>query len=229
MFGVIGLHDLDLGDEISASTCRASAVPQGFWDDMQWLNTPSDRQAIFVAPYLPPGGLLGGSSEGAPKMSKLQALAAARKKKTQEQKLASTEKVEATMAGLAISTTDGAADGTSLPKTGTPQRTYPPRKRKDESPHEKTVQPPQPNEMIPPDQAHVEQVRLPEVETAAPSAFANTVFGESTPQPSQMHFTLPYLKGHVMDSTDAFSGPSPDDVVMAAQSKGSGNTSHKKM
>ncbi|CAN8098519.1 unnamed protein product [Discula destructiva] len=53
-----------------------------FFADMPWLNIPEDRRTTFIAPPRPRGRLLGGSST--PKLSKLQALAAARKRKADE-------------------------------------------------------------------------------------------------------------------------------------------------
>ncbi|KAH6843116.1 hypothetical protein B0I37DRAFT_212366 [Chaetomium sp. MPI-CAGE-AT-0009] len=56
-----------------------------FFQDMPWGNIPKHRETTFIAPQMPRGGLLGGSG-APPKMSKLQALAAARKKKAEEKK-----------------------------------------------------------------------------------------------------------------------------------------------
>lgn len=78
------------------STYAPSALPpvtssfagthESFFSDMPWLDVPQHRTTTFLEPIRPRGGLLGGG-DGAPKMSKLQALAAARKKKTEEKKL----------------------------------------------------------------------------------------------------------------------------------------------
>jgi elongation factor 1 alpha-like protein len=65
-----------------------------FFQDMPWGNIPKHRETTFIAPQMPRGGLLGGSG-APPKMSKLQALAAARKKKAEEKK-AIDEKAEQT-------------------------------------------------------------------------------------------------------------------------------------
>lgn len=54
-----------------------------FFRDMPWGNIPKHRETTFIPPSMPRGGLLGGSG-APPKMSKLQALAAARKKKLEE-------------------------------------------------------------------------------------------------------------------------------------------------
>ncbi|KAM0316730.1 hypothetical protein ACHAPQ_011245 [Fusarium lateritium] len=74
-------------------------VPAWYFDDMPWLNVPRERQADFVEPERPRGGLLGGG-EGITKMSKLQALAAARKKKIDEKK--ELERVEQGVQNLSV-------------------------------------------------------------------------------------------------------------------------------
>jgi elongation factor 1 alpha-like protein len=62
---------------------RRTSYISHLFRDMPWGNIPKHREATFVPPPMPRGGLLGGSGT-APKMSKLQALAAARKKKAEE-------------------------------------------------------------------------------------------------------------------------------------------------
>ncbi|KAL7622315.1 hypothetical protein AAE478_007819 [Parahypoxylon ruwenzoriense] len=56
-----------------------------FFNDMPWLNIPKDRETVFIEPPRVRGGLLGGASAPG-KISKLQALAAARKKKAEDRK-----------------------------------------------------------------------------------------------------------------------------------------------
>jgi elongation factor 1 alpha-like protein len=85
--------------------------------DMPWGNIPMHRQTTFIPPRMPRGGLLGGSG-APPKMSKLQALAAARKKKAEEKK-AIDDKVERTRAkveGLAVE--DPPTGKENVPLTG---------------------------------------------------------------------------------------------------------------
>jgi elongation factor 1 alpha-like protein len=217
-------------DYTLADTCTSSGIPMGFWDDMRWLNVPADRQTIFLEPLYPRGGLLGGSPDAAPKMSKLQALAAARKKKAQEQKNSTgPEDVDKPMADLSISQAieDLATQPVQRPTASTAKespRTYPVRKRKNSDPHQKTSQPAQPEvpTSVEPVQLHIP---LPSIEQAKPSAFASIMFGSTEPNQSRHStsslFTLPYLANTSMNSTDAFAGPSPDDIVLAAQSKGS--------
>ena len=200
---------------------------------MRWLQVPSERQTIFVESPYPRGGLLGGSPDTVPKMSKLQALAAARRKKAQEQKSsASMEVVEKPMEELAISHTSENGDrgfssdaANSAARTG--PREYPMRKRKNSSPHRKTPQPVEPVEQTSPRTVE-NRIPAPSIEQAKPSDFASTLFGNSKPShihsPPKALFTLPYSANPSAHSTDAFAGPSPDDVVLAAQSKGSAHS-----
>jgi elongation factor 1 alpha-like protein len=188
---------------------------------MPWLHTPLDRQTTFIAPLYPRGGLLGGSSGGAPKMSKLQALAAARKKKAQEQKSSGSTGVETPMAKLTLDSSKSADQ-----KAGS-SRGFPQRKRKDSNPHEKV---PTPIEReFSKEESQDTPMETPPLDQAKPSAFANIMF--STPsKPSSKpdsFFTLPYNATPVTN-TDPFAGPSPDDVVIAAQSKGSTTSASKK-
>lgn len=206
-------------------------VMADFWKDIQWLNIPEERRGTFIEP-LYPRGLLGGNPDAPPKMSKLQALAAARKKKAEEQKKASgPEEIAKPMAALTLSNsanTERSLIGSSnhretpLSQTSGKENAQSTSglKRKDSSPHSKTPRPSTPVVQV---ETQVEPlIEEPFVETAVPSAFAMTMFGgdlASSRQHSAATFSLPYgdVRGQ---STDAFAGPSPDDVVKAAQSKG---------
>ncbi|KAI9742998.1 MAG: Hsp70 suppressor, GTPase facilitates ribosomal subunit dissociation [Claussenomyces sp. TS43310] len=232
---------LSVGDR--HATVSRTPVPADFWDDMRWFHTSIERHSSLVPPSQPRGGLLGGASEGPPKVSKLQALAAARKKKALEQKSSSSvEAVDKPMAHLTITdslgdshrstsmsglTVDGHAP-TTLPKET--QRTYTPRKRKSSSPHKKQGQPTEPPQIIPSPPVK-DQPPAPHIAKADPSAFANTIFGSDASPAPQKHlgslFTLPYSIHPFVHSTDAFAGPSPDDVVIAAQSKAANAKSSK--
>lgn len=194
-----------------------------FFQDTPWLNIPTERQAVFIEPLYPRGGLLGGSSAGAPKMSKLQALAAARKKKAEEQKSFSFgNEVSKPMAEMTLA--EETQKDATKEKSPEPQqaRTYSARKRKNSSPHKPTD-----SDSAAPIQPAVESVPLPSgppIEQGKPSAFANAMFGgrDTAPQSSPPAlFSLPYVRDVSIEPTNAFSGPSPDDVVIAAQSKGS--------
>ena len=200
-----------------------------FFKDSPWFNIPKERQAPFLAPLYPRGGLLGGSSDGAPKMSKLQALAAARKKKAQEQRSSGSSGMEnptlnedQQMGNGKIPEKNSAESARSQKL---PPRGFPLRKRKDSSPHEMTptVAPAErDSEQRSSSETPVENAPL---DQAKPSAFASTMFSTVASAPPHHHpdsiFTLPYVATAATPSTDPFAGPSPDDVVIAAQSKGS--------
>lgn len=200
---------------------------------MRWLHIPDERQTRFLEPSYPHGGLLGGSPDAVPKISKLQALVAARKKKAQEQKSGtSLEGVENSMKEPRLSQTPEIRDEKSLSRVANsaPQnsnRTYPVRKRKNSSPHRKSSKSSDSIEEISP-QPLVYSIPAPTVEKAKPSAFASTMFGNSEPAPLHAPLKalsiLPYLANPSAHSADAFAGPSPDDLVLTAQSKGSAHS-----
>ncbi|KAK4191000.1 hypothetical protein QBC35DRAFT_539711, partial [Podospora australis] len=188
-----------------------------FFRDMPWGNIPKDRETIFIPPPKLPGGLLGGSG-APPKMSKLQALAAARKKKLQDK--SSEEQVEQTRNQMTdLSVTDNAAGKENAPLAGafskrlktsssTAQGRVPiiATEPRAESPS----QLPNTEEPVP------EPLKNIELKKAQPSAFAQTLFGPSTLiSPPQDSITLS-LSPSVLE---AFSGPSPDDRVLTAQAK----------
>jgi elongation factor 1 alpha-like protein len=201
-----------------------------FFKDTPWLNVPVERQAVLIPPLFVRGGLLGGSSDGAPKMSKLQALAAARKKKTLEQKSGSSTGVEQPMAKLSLdqSNPDNPIRDTTItdpiPVVKSGSRGFPIRKRKDSNPHEKIPKVPHDRELH--QTTSENSMESETVDQAEPSAFANTMFGNtssSLPRRTDNLFSLPYVAAAAAAplSADPFAGPSPDDVVIAAQSKGS--------
>lgn len=224
----------DFGPHFTSSTdsfpiFKKPRIPASiYFSDMPWLNTPKDRHTTFVEPERLPGGLLGGS-ETAPKMSKLQALAAARKKKNDEkkvqEKLAQTENGvknlslsdERQKENFAPSSTQNlrkrTLDGQVLQPIAidTPAPTL-------EASQTEQMNVPQDTEMKIDEDEPMVMVRK-----YAPSAFAATLFG---PAPGanmarrQDFFAMPYASSSSF-SANAFSEPSPDDVVLAAQSKGS--------
>jgi elongation factor 1 alpha-like protein len=120
-------------------------------------------------------------------MSKLQALAAARKKKAQEQKANEGTGAEKPMAGLTLN--EGRmGNGADAPKPAS--RSFPLRKRKDSNPHEKIPKaPPVDTEQNDPDT----QMDITPLDQAEPSAFANTMFSNPTRQHPSNLFTLPYV------------------------------------
>jgi len=212
--GCRGSHANALDSGVRKEECSNPFSVKDFFKDMPWLHTAQDRQATFIAPLYPRGGLLGGSSDGAPKMSKLAALAASRKKKAQEQKTGGGTGVEAPLAKLTLDSSKSTDQKASF------SRGFPQRKRKDSKPHEKAPTPVE--RESPKDESQDIPMETPPLDQAEPSAFANIMFStpsKASPKPDSF-FTLPY-NAKPITSTDPFAGPSPDDVVMAAQSKGS--------
>ncbi|TLD25272.1 hypothetical protein PspLS_06110 [Pyricularia sp. CBS 133598] len=203
--------------------------PVSFWfDDMPWLNVPEHRRAEFIAPELPRGGLLGGSG-AAPKMSKLQALAAARKKKASEKKIEEAEtSPEQQMSSLSLQSSQTKV--TATPKLGASFK-----QRKEAAFDSSHCRPSQAVPVAKPEVPTMDgtademytrttsnETEFNTKEVAEPSAFARTLLGprftSESSQGQQQSFGLPYL---VMDPSisDIFSRPSPDDRVMTAQAQ----------
>ncbi|OBT56586.1 hypothetical protein VE04_03288 [Pseudogymnoascus sp. 24MN13] len=215
------------------TTCSNPFIPADFWKDMSWFNVPEHRRTTFIEPLYPRGGLMGGNPEAAPKMTKLQALAAARKKNAQEQKNnAGASDVTKPMAGLSLGAKSGNDESSARSSASTVPsgsrtasgkentvRKYTGLKRKDSSPHKQESRPPA---SVPASPSPPPIEPIPEVEAAAPSAFAATMFGDTLPslrQAPSAAFTLPYSDPHLQPTDDAFAGPCPDDEELAAQSK----------
>lgn len=194
---------------------------------MPWLNTPKERQTIFVEPSRPRGGLLGGSSASSGKMSKLQALAAARKKKAEDQK---SEKV--------VKETTQQVDKLSLTSPALKENVRPLGSAFGKRPAETKAaerlgqQDKEPKPEPPPEKVATQSTQqasspttenMSPLENTAPSAFAQALLGPTTtsiaPAPRNQ-YPFPYMN-FTSSVTDAFSEPSPDDKVLTAQSKGS--------
>ncbi|KAF5666025.1 elongation factor 1-alpha [Fusarium heterosporum] len=192
-------------------------VPAWFFNDMPWLNVPRERQAVFIEPERPRGGLLGGG-EGAPKMSKLQALAAARKKKIDEKK-----ELEKAEKGLETLSVDDSGKENHPPLSQKRHRTQPTPQVKSplsDIEHKITIDDNKTQDVGPPSKGGLVYEDLPVVVSeAAPSAFARTLFG-SAPDKTQTPgvFAMPYTSSSSFVA-QAFAEPSPDDVVLAAQAK----------
>ena len=196
---------------------------RSFFDDMPWLNTPQDRQTVFVEPWRPRGGLLGGG-EGTTGMSKLQKLAAARKKKNEQAK--SQDKTGQAVEGIRKLAISESTDQKPLPlakrqkissSSGTPLQQRP-------DSQEETGEAKQENEPTVTPSPGEESGQTAEVAPvrAAPSAFARTLFGSAPASKATRRdvFPMPYTSSSSF-SAKIFSEPSPDDIVLAAQSKGS--------
>ncbi|KAI1848917.1 hypothetical protein JX265_001248 [Neoarthrinium moseri] len=205
-----------------------------FFQDMPWLNVPQDRQTNFVQPLYPRGGLLGGSG-APPKMSKLQQLAAARKKKADEQKLGDKSKGDDSKPQVKDATKQmgkmslGLKDSGKTPRPATSSLpssvaeadvapiTPESRKRRNSD----LLQLQGPGAKSPPGVPDTSVEEPSPVATAAPSIFAQTLLGSAPPAPPVPRtFAFPYT-AFAPSVSDAFSGPSPDDVVLNAQAKAS--------
>lgn len=216
---------------------QPSIKPADWFNNVPWFGLAPERAASIVTEHTrPPLCLLGGTG----KPSKLAALAAARKKKEAEQKAAQSDKPAGTPSLLDRL----GAKSSQLPlqpqpdqeniKPGEPQqsalRTFPIRKRKSPSPpppvEERRPSPPEPTPAV-----ISESVARPSQDIrAGPSIFASTMCGGSSRRrpshqeaPRTSADILPAIYGQEANlaNDNAFSGPSPDDVVMQAQAKGS--------
>ncbi|GKT46452.1 HBS1-like protein [Colletotrichum spaethianum] len=236
-FGLGGING-EVGEYDTASTSEypiqrvVSLSPASFFHGISWMNVPSNRQAVFVPPRPLPGGLLGGG-EG-PKLSKLQALAAARKKKTADAKKPDdkVDRAEKRMSALAIDepSKENQRSGSSI----LAKRQKLAEDSASGSQSSTPVSPPQqegksvPNPVdMDVDQSHVPSAGTGEqdeddcfvVPSTRPSAFAQTLFGpaQDTAATSQT-YTIPYMESSTFVPS-AFTQPSPDDIVLAAQAK----------
>lgn len=196
-----------------------------FFADMPWLQTNADRRSTFTAPWTPPGGLLGGS-EGAPKMSKLQALAAARKKKTEQKKEQDKElQAEKGLKDLSISSKEPAEQTAPAKSAPSASAAVPTPMRKQSEPQTDV---PDTTDGFPADNEDyaMHGVEVPvggTTQRSAPSAFARTLIG-SAPGGTQTQRQDTFAMSYTSSSSylaSAFSEPSPDDIVLAAQAKGS--------
>ena len=206
------------------------------FDDMPWLNVPHHRQAVLLAPPRPRGGGLLGGGE-APKMSKLQALAAARKKKAEDKKGQDrTAQVEGSMKRMSITEGPSKESTDSSPNPAKRQKntendTLEPRQTETSSQSAAISQTKQldasrddvaaqPTSLASPSPPAVVQVS---VARSYPSVFAQTLCG-SAPDARRANrsdvFAMPYASSPAFRA-EAFSEPSPDDIVLAAQAKGS--------
>lgn len=224
--------------------CDGTFSVGGYFKDAPWLNIPEDRRGeILIEPLYPPGRLLGGSpSQG--KVSKIAALAAARKKKGN----GATKSIpQRSMTSVALldklsgrnSSTASSDPALSVSETIHSESTGEDRVLKTQA----SAHPSQKDGWQITDsklevERHVRVLRQlptasspsPRVPTvapvAAPSKFAKVLFGDSVfwqklpPVASfQPYYMVP--QGPKFTNSEAFAGPSPDDIVLKAQnSKG---------
>jgi len=210
-----------------------------FFRDTPWLNVPNERRGnIMGQSRYPRGGLLGGSGETA-KPSKLAALAAARKKAQEDKKKALLEasgnkepstsvslleklSIRPKNEGIAKSAQSGTSDDLKRKLSTSSSREVPPRLLSRQKPQEGSVA-----DIAVDLQAKVHEkepfAAVPDLR-AIPSSFARTMLGparNSPPVTEDNMITLPYPRLAAPTDRNPFAGPSPDDVVLNAQAKGS--------
>lgn len=201
----------------------------GYFSDMPWLNTPEARQTVFIPPWIPSGGLLGGG-DGSGGMSKLQKLAAARKKKSDEKKgqEAATTQTQRKMSDLSISESSRkenlAPTNPLVKRQKISQDSNAPSLKKPASPvPEEQHSRPDSDESESAEESQEDITSESTPVKVAPSSFARTLFGSAPQAPSKSRrevFPMPYTSSTSF-SASTFSEPSPDDIVLEAQSKGS--------
>lgn len=194
-----------------------------FFHDIPWLHVPAERLGNLVAnPHIPHGRLLGGSS----KPSKLAALAASRRKNEENLKPSSplNENVKPDRAISLLDQLGKKDTGDSSPVRVGPKGLVPQEPRKITlRPKLAPVEPQKPilseqeqDEVTSPADAYpVADMR------AEPSMFAATMLGAASGQKSRGVSAKASILVHHYPVSKAFSGPSPDDIVLKAQAKAS--------
>lgn len=230
----------DLGPIIS---CCSSSLPcaADFFKDSPWLDIPKERRGeILIEPLYPQGGLLGGSSsQGTGKISKLAALAAARKKKEQGKsqdvssgasntsvalldRLSGKAKSTGETPGRPSSEMQISEDRKREPIPAHSDPLYQARIGKCSVPKEEKIA----EVLEPPATVFQELKQLVVVPVAAPSMFAKVMFGltdalceRQSKRMKTMTFALPQGPDAEINP---FAGPSPDDEVSRAQQHSKG-------
>lgn len=228
--------------------CTARFSTADFFRDSPWLAVPPHRKAdILIEPLYPRLGLLGGAPEDSGKVSKLAALAAARKKKESEKnagnsapesdnnKLGSLNQKTATLslherlAGGGERRPSESRDAKlKLGRSGRiksespPQNGVSPSTTPEDKPQNKLDAKPEPEKQAPEtrqkDQSSIEaNLRAP------PSTFATVMVGEAAPHtaraPSYLSSGVNVMEIFGQDVSEAynFAGPSPDDIALNAR------------
>jgi elongation factor 1 alpha-like protein len=219
---------------------KLSALELGYFLDSPWGNIPEERKGILVFEDCEPkGGLLGGSSTKASskegKVSKLAALAKAKKQKS------------ATISGEQRSTTSllsrlsqkGQNEDTQAQheSSGLGQRTAEQALAADGRADQLLPQPksPAPEEEQTPPQNIVKRELVEEESSplrATPSTFAHSMFGEKLDAYTKMFVAdgrmFDVVGVNTNEKKSAFVEPSPDDIVLAAQSRRQGTDNSNK-
>ncbi|KAI8631327.1 hypothetical protein F5Y19DRAFT_463607 [Xylariaceae sp. FL1651] len=204
-----------------------------FFHDMPWLDVPNDRRTIFIEPTHPRGGLMGGSSSSG-KMSKLQALAAARKKKADDQKSENSRALQTTKqitpetvkeharppSGVLVDRSNARQDVMAAMSLPVPTEFQ--ARSKNEAAESLDIETARISTSNPSNTAKPPTFTQP-FSPATPSAFARILLGSPTGSSASVprnQYRIPYMS-LTSSVADAFSEPSPDDMVLTAQSKAS--------
>ncbi len=231
----------ELGPIIS---CCSSSLPSAadFFKDSPWLDIPIERRGeILIEPLYPRGGLLGGSSsQGTGKISKLAALAAARKKKDQGRsqdgssgasntsvalldRLSGKAKSTSETPGRPSSETQISKDRKQEPIPAHSDPLYSARIRKCSVPNEEEKV----AEVLETPATEFQELKqLVVVPVAAPSMFAKVMFGMADAVYERQSKRMKRIIFALPQGPDAeinpFAGPSPDDEVSRAQQHSKG-------
>lgn len=228
-------------------SCPSILSAADFFKDAPWLNVPKDRCGeILIEPLYPPGKLLGGSPLQGGKVSKLAALAAARKKKDEEKNQDAPSQTSTTSVALLDKLSRKGSTKKPLGQVVQPDlklpvsengsmaqlpqsqpQFYPSRNRKNSSILFQGEKDTLDSHLLPTPGAGsfgLKPARVAPI--AAPSSFARAMFGmsnsvqEHLPKRMKMMFTLPQVPVSYAEK-NPFAEPSPDDIVRNAQnSKG---------
>ncbi|KAL6714445.1 hypothetical protein ACLMJK_007869 [Lecanora helva] len=216
----------------SFDLCSRAFSAADFFKDSPWLNVPQDRRGeILIEPLYPSMGLLGGASkqENAPK-SKLAALAAARRKKDQQKaedgqhltksvalldKLGVKSKEPSPKSQLSPSILNSRSESIAQADDAR-RRKYPSRRPQN------TDQKAQPSREA--DAIIITSPANPPTEepppstlAASPSMFAKTLFGPVERRNDRLTQCFDIDAMQSLCTEFDFTGPSPDDTVLAAQ------------
>jgi len=218
------------------NTWLMSAVELGYFADTPWGKVPEDRKGelVFESPRIPQG-LLGGSS--GQKSSKLAELARKRKEKAKASGPSTEEKTSITLLSRlsqkqpppakivpeVLQPTSAVSQ--PLQSTSPTLKVHKPAVQKQKSKCD-LDQPEREDAPIP--DATVEPVlqSTHPVALASPSRFAKSIFGERITLQHEIGVAdgfLFFVSGNNTPAkANAFAGPSPDDIVVAAQSRSKG-------
>ncbi|KAF3902318.1 hypothetical protein ABW21_db0209509 [Orbilia brochopaga] len=243
-------HAYNLGFRCAGSLNGNNSVPRGFWDDIPFGAVPVFRLAELVPPSLHidarTTGLLGGSGLQSGKTSKLAALAKARSK-AKVGKAAEATTSDSPQSTTAVSLLDKLSK--KKPSSTPAEAPTPTFTTVAPTPTATVTEPEAPLGAAAPEptaETPIEKVELsPGTESdvapkASPSGFAKSMFGKRLDEmlldlndkiadAQLIYFSVAPSQKAAAKAKQGFEGPSPDDVVIAAQSQSKGLNKGVKM